>query len=245
MKLIKRYYKYIIIAFCILLYLILRLAVGKSFLLYIIIPLLGFLLYYVITFYNDYKQKELESSDEFISKNVDEENESKLSEIQEKLGDMEEENPGFADVIDSFLRKVDSFAEKGEALKDLISMNDDAAKKFLQARRQAVTNNVILNAKKLIKALIAYKAMSKRNRPSSIDEVDAVKEVFTDMDNMATAYDQLLDEVSKMGDDFNPEDPGLKEAVQNLQEMRVSLHVKDDEPEELHLFVNNSSSSSG
>ena len=245
MKLLKQFYNYIVIAFCILLYIILRLAFGSSVIFYIIVPLIGFLLHFGITFYFDMKQKEMEASYEYISKNVDEKNESELNNIENKLRKLSDDNPIFVEVINQFLRKVDSFAQKEEALNALISMNDDRSKRFLQERSQATTSFIIANAKKLIKALIAYNAMSKRNRPSSVDEIPAVKEVMASLDDLTTNYDQLLEEVSKMGDDFNPEDPGLRDVVENLKEIRTSSNVEEDEPEEIHLFVNNSSSSSG
>ena len=40
-------------------------------------------------------------------------------------------------------------------------------------------------------------------------------------------------------DGFNPEDPGIKDVVENLQEIRNTTHVDDDveEDNEIHLFV--------
>ena len=244
MKLFKRFYNYFIVLFCMILFIVLRVAFGKSIFFYILTALLGVALHYGITFYFDYKQKELESSYEYQSKNMSEKNESELSQIVEKLQEMGDDNSGFRSIILEFLGKVNSFVQKEKALNELIQMNDDKAKRFLQERSQATNSFIIANAKKLIKAMIAYDAQSKKNRPARIEDVEIVQDVLRSMDSLTTNYDQLLDEVAKMGDDFNPEDPGLRDVVENLQEIRKASNVDDgnNEPEEIHLFVNGASS---
>ncbi|MBR6253517.1 MAG: hypothetical protein IKR04_06760 [Clostridia bacterium] len=243
MKLFKRLYDYLIILFCLILYVLLRLIFGSSIVFYIIVPLIGIILHYVISYCIYFKEKEIEASYEYQSKTISEKNESELSQAIEKLEDMSDDNSDFRNVINDFLHKVESFAQKEKALNELIKMNDDKAKRFLQERSQATTSFIIANAKKLIKALIAYDAKSKGNRPSKVEDVAIVREVLKSMDSLTTNYDQLLEEVSKMGDDFNPEDPGLKDVVENLQEIRTTSNIdtEDDEPEEIHLFVNRAS----
>ncbi|MBR3281563.1 MAG: hypothetical protein IKI57_07020 [Clostridia bacterium] len=244
MKLFKQFYKYFIILFSLILFIVLRIAFGSNIFIYILTALIGVALYYGISFYFDYKQKELESSYEYQSKNMSEKNESELSQIVEKLQEMGENKSGFRNVILEFLSKVDSFVQKEKALNELIQMNDDKAKRFLQERSQATNSFIIANAKKLIKAMIAYDAQSKKNRPARIEDVEIVQDVLKSMDSLTTNYDQLLEEVAKMGDDFNPEDPGLRDVVENLQEIRKTSNVddSDNEPEEIHLFVNGASS---
>ena len=243
MKLFKRYYNYLIVLFCLILFVILRIAIGKSFFLYILIALLGVGLHYGITFYFDYKQKEYEASYEYQSKNTSEKNETELSQIIEKLKQMGGENADFRNVIVEFLNKVNAFFLLEKALNELIQMNDDKSKRFLQERSQATNSFIIANAKKLIKAMIAYDAQSKKNRPSRIEDVEIIQDVLKSIDSLTTNYDQLLDEVAKMGDDFNPEDPGLRDVVENLQEIRKTSNIddSDNEPETIHLFVNNAS----
>ena len=238
MKILKKYYNLMIIGICLILYVIFRISFGSNLLLYIVTPLLGVGAHVGVTRYFDYEQEKLESSYEFQSRNLSERNETELSQIVEKLYDMRH-NSEFNGVITQFLDKLDSFHQKEEALNELIQMNDDKSKRFLQERSQATTSFVIASAKKLIKALIAYGAMSKRNRPESAEKVTAVKDVLASMDSLAHNYDQLLEEVSKMGDDFNPEDPGLRDVVENLQEIRASSAVDDDDDDDddIHLFV--------
>ena len=56
----------------------------------------------------------------------------------------------------------------------------------------------------------------------------------------------LLEEVKRMGDDFNPEDPGLLDAIENLQQLRTSrdeaVDDEDDEDVGIHLTLNPSDS---
>ena len=92
---------------------------------------------------------------------------------------------------------------------------------------------IISNAKKLIKTLIAYSAQSSTNRPKRVEDVKAVKDVIKSLDDLAINYDKLLDEVVRLGDDFNPEDPGLKDVVENLQELRSSTNAEEDDVDEV------------
>ena len=171
-----------------------------------------------------------------------ESNESELSKYINQLNEIEHDHPDYSNVIERFLESIDSFSEKEDALNRLIKMNGDSAKRFLQERSSATQSFIIANAKKLIKALIAYSAQSKANRPANIEDLKSVQNVIKSIEGLTVNYDQLLEEVARMGDDFDPEDPGLKDVVENLQELRVSTHVDDEvdsqeDSDKLNLFV--------
>ena len=163
---------------------------------------------------------------------LNESNEQELSTCIEQLRDLADEHSIFKDVVNIFLIRVDSFYEKRGALQKLIQMNDNDARKFLEERILATQNFIIANGKKLAKTLIAYSAQSKNNRAARIEDVKAVKDVLKSMEGLTVNYDQLLEEVSRMGDDFNPEDPGLRDVVENLQEIRIATHVDEDSSDE-------------
>ena len=48
--------------------------------------------------------------------------------------------------------------------------------------------------------------------------------------------ESVLDEVAKMGDDFDIEDAGLQSVIENLQSLRIGS-VEDDEDDQIHLYV--------
>ena len=56
-----------------------------------------------------------------------------------------------------------------------------------------------------------------------------MKAVFTDLNNLTVSYDQLLEEVARMGSDFNPEDPRLCDVVDNLRSLRSTSADDDDD----------------
>lgn len=156
-----------------------------------------------------------------------------------ELRSLKKENPDFASVINLFMKQIDSFSTKREALEDLIRLNDDKAKAFLTDRNNDVHRFLVKNLKKFVKRLIAYNAKSKQNRSSSIEEENGVREIISQNNELINLYDQLLDEVARMGDDFDIQDPGLQSVIENLQSLRSSEEDESDEAEEeeIKLFV--------
>ena len=242
----KKFYNYIVVLASLIIFICLRLILGSNIFLYILTILLGVGLHFGISYFFDAKQKAYEASAEYLSKQRAKENEENLSYVIDKLREMINENTTFEDVIYDFIHRVNEFSQKKEtALNALIEMNNDDSKKFLQERSQATMSFIIANAKKLSKALIVYNAQSKKNRPSNVKDVVAVQEVFQSMDTLMSDFDKLLEEVSMRDYDFNPEDPGLKDAVENLQETRTASQIEEEDEEEeeipsINLHVNGS-----
>ena len=242
LKRFNKVYDIFIILVSLLIFFILRLLVGGNLLLYIFIPILGILAHNGISYYFAAQQAKIESSYEYQMRLRNETNENELSKYINQLNEIEHDHPDYSNVIERFLESIDSFSEKEDALNRLIKMNGDSAKRFLQERSSATQSFIIANAKKLIKALIAYSAQSKANRPANIEDLKSVQNVIKSIEGLTVNYDQLLEEVARMGDDFDPEDPGLKDVVENLQELRVSTHVDDEvdsqeDSDKLNLFV--------
>ena len=242
MKAFKKMYDLFIVLFCLIAFFILRIVIGSSFLLFVLVPLFGIAAHLGISYFFDAQEAKIRSSYEYQMRLRNESNESELSKYIEQLREIREEHAEYSVEINHFLNCVQSFSAKEAALNRLIKMNGDSAKRFLQERSSATQSFIIANAKKLIKTLIAYSAQDKENRPKRIDELKSVQNVLKSFDGLTIYYDKMLEEVARMGDDFNPEDPGLKDVVENLQELRISTHVDDEmdsqeDTEEIRLYV--------
>ena len=161
---------------------------------------------------------------------------SKFSDYMSRLKSLKKTNPEYTDVINRFIVQIESFFKKEEALMSLIALNNGKAQEFLVAKNNDVQLFLIKNLKKLIKRLIAYSAKTTRNRTNSIEEDAGISEILNTNAEMIDLYDQLLDEVAKMGDDFNMEDPALQSVIENLQILRAG--TEDDTDEEIQLYIN-------
>ena len=164
-------------------------------------------------------------------------NEMHYDEYMDKLKKFKNKRPEYDDVISEFIQRSKSFSKKEEALQELIALNGDKAKKFLTERSDAARAFMYANLKKLVMSIIAYDATSKRNRTESIEEDDGVKEVLQNINEITDLYDRLLSEVTKMDHDINLEDPGLRDVIENLQELRLGMNNFRSEDDEIHLFV--------
>lgn len=163
---------------------------------------------------------------------------SKIELYMEELKRIEKENPAFENVIYTFINQVNSLLSKEKALFNLIDLNDGKAKKYLADKNKDVRLFIIKNLKKFVKILIAYNAKSARNRSTSIIEEKGVKELLSQNAEMINLYDQLLDEVARMGNDFDSQDPGLQCVIDNLQRLRnEDEEDPDEEDDEIKLFV--------
>lgn len=147
-------------------------------------------------------------------------------------------NPEFAEVINHFMYQMNSFSRKETALEKLINLNDDKSKAFLMARNNDVQRFLIKNLKKFVKRLIVYNAKTKKNRSGSIEDDTGVIEIFDKNGELIDLYDKLLDEVSRMGEEFDLQDPGLQSVIENLQSLRGSNDTEQEDEEEISLFVN-------
>ncbi len=219
MKKIKNFRNLIIVVASILLFVILRLIFGGNIFIYLAGVLCGFGAYSAFSYVEDKKQQQIESSYEY-----------QIEKLIEQLESLAGEHYIFEDVVSDFRYRVNSFADKDSSLIQLIRVNDNNKKTYLQNCINVTHGYIISNAKKLIKTLIAYSAQT--SRPKRVEDVKAVKDVFKSLDDLAINYDKLLDEVVRLGDDFNPEDPGLKDVVENLQELRSSSNADEANEDE-------------
>lgn len=137
-----------------------------------------------------------------------------------KLKAIRKSTPEFASIIDTFVHQINSFTTKEEALMSLIELNDGKSQEFLMARNNDVQVFLIKNLKKFVKRLIAYNAKTKKNRSDNIEEEIGVQEIVNQNNELIDLYDKLLDEVARMGDDFDIHDPGLQSVIENLQILR-------------------------
>ena len=167
---------------------------------------------------------------------------SQFDTYMSQLKGIKKTNPEYARVIDYFIYQIDSFFKKEEALMRLISLNNGKAQEFLISRNNDVQIFLMKNLKKLVKRLIAHSAKTAKNRSGSIDEDSGITEILDNNTELIDRYDQLLDEVARMGDDFNIEDPGLQSVIESLQALRVGAEDETDD-EEIELFVTPSQSS--
>ncbi|MBO5179020.1 MAG: hypothetical protein J6B87_01560 [Clostridia bacterium] len=167
---------------------------------------------------------------------------SQFDTYMSQLKGIKKSNPEYARVIDYFVFQIDSFFKKEEALMRLISLNNGKAQEFLVSRNNDVQNFLMKNLKKLVKRLIAHSAKTAKNRSGSIDEDSGITEILDNNTELIDRYDQLLDEVARMGDDFNIEDPGLQSVIESLQALRVGAEDETDD-DEIELFVTPSQSS--
>lgn len=165
--------------------------------------------------------------------------ESQFDTYMAQLKSIKKSNPAYAYVIDSFVGQIEAFFKKEEALMRLISLNNGKAQEFLISRNNDVQIFLMKNLKKLVKRLIAHSAKTAKNRSDDIGEDTGIAEILNNNSELIDRYDQLLDEVAKMGDDFNIEDPGLQSVIESLQALRVGAEDESDD-EEIELFVNTS-----
>lgn len=162
----------------------------------------------------------------------------KLTTYRKEIERIARENPTFKSVVQTFITQIDSLLEKEEALFNLIDLNDGKAKNYLADKNNDVQIFIVKNLKKFIKILIVYNAKTDRNRSLRIEEEKSVQEIFSQNREMIDLYDQLLDEVARMGNDFDSQDPGLKYVIDNLQRLRNDNEKDlDEEEDEIKLFV--------
>ena len=165
-------------------------------------------------------------------------NEARFDTYMAELKKIKNANPEFAEVINHFMYQINSFSRKETALEKLINLNDDKSKAFLMARNNDVQRFLIKNLKKFVKRLIVYNAKTRKNRSGRIEEDVSIIEIFNQNDELVDLYDKLLDEVSRMGDDFDIQDPGLQSVIENLQSLRGGNEAdSEDDEEEISLFV--------
>ncbi len=146
-----------------------------------------------------------------------------------QLKNIKKNNPDFAHVINTFVAQIDAFVKKEEALMNLIELNNGKAKEFLVSRNNDVQLFLVKNLKKLVKRLIAYSAKTRKNRSESIENEKGVAEILSNNSELIDLYDKLLDEVARMGDDFDLDDPGLQSVIESLQDLRVETEDDSDE----------------
>lgn len=173
-----------------------------------------------------------------IIQNEDDKFETYMASLEE----IQKTNPNFKAIIGKFVYQIKSFSTKEEALMSLIDLNNGKSENFLMGRNADVQQFLIKNLKKFVKRLIVYNAKNERNRNGSVENDEIINEIFLENRKLIDLYDQLLDEVSRMGDDFNISDPGLQNVIENLQTLR---NANEDEPskndDEIHLFVSTGS----
>lgn len=161
-----------------------------------------------------------------------------------KLKTIRKSTPEFSKIIDTFMHQMNSFTTKEEALMSLIELNDGKSQEFLMARNNDVQVFLIKNLKKFVKRLIAYNAKTKKNRSENIEEETGVQEILAQNNELIDLYDKLLDEVARMGDDFDIHDPGLQSVIENLQILRNGEEDEVEQPIEdfgVKLTLNGSS----
>lgn len=162
---------------------------------------------------------------------------SRFDTYMHELEKMKKGNPEFANVINHFKHQINSFSRKEDALLKLIELNDDNSKTFLMDRNKDVQIFLIKNLKKFVKCLIVYNAKTKKNRSGSIENDTGISEIFDKNDELIDLYDKLLEEVARMGDDFDLQDPGLQSVIANLQSIRGANEDDSEDEEEISLFV--------
>ena len=235
-----------LILLSLLLYVILRVSFGRSLLYIIVVPALALAIHTFAMSYFDKKFAKIKASEEYEIQRRFKNSEDNLSTYMTQLQKLSDDNPEFHDVVVLFMRSFYSLSAKQKVLNTLVEMNDDKAKRFLDERNKATQDFILANAKKLLKSLIVYNAQAERNRPKTIAEVNSVREVLESTKDLVDKFDLLLEEVKRMGDDFNPEDPGLLDAIENLQQLRTSrdeaVDDEDDEDVGIHLTLNPSDS---
>ena len=168
--------------------------------------------------------------------------ESQFDTYMTQLKNIKKTHPEYTGVVNSFVSQIEAFFKKEEALMRLISLNNGKAQEFLVSRNNDVQIFLLKNLKKLVKRLIAHSAKTEKNRSGNIDEENGIGEILSNNSELIDRYDQLLDEVSKMGDDFNIEDPGLQSVIESLQALRAGSE-DDADDEEIELFVTTSNKS--
>lgn len=145
-----------------------------------------------------------------------------------QLNTIRKNNPDFAYVINTFISQIEDFVIKERALFNLIEINDGKAKEFLISKNNDVQLFLVRNLKKLVKQLIAYSAKTKKNRSESIEKEKGIAEILSNNSELIDLYDKLLDEVARMGDDFNLDDPGLQSVIESLQDLRTVTEDSED-----------------
>ena len=115
-KLFVKFYDLFIVLFCLLVFSILRITVGSSFILYVLIPILGIGAHFGITYFFDVQQARLEASPEYRLLQKQKEDESQLSSCIETLRKLERENDSYYSLIERFLSSVRAFDEKDRLL---------------------------------------------------------------------------------------------------------------------------------
>ncbi len=163
--------------------------------------------------------------------------ETELGKYMLKLRTLRKNDAHIIVIVDTFSAQLESFNMKSEALMSLIDINNGKAKEFLITRNNDVQAYFLKNLKKLLKHIIAYNAKTAGNRARNAEEEPVIKEIIQNNNDLLNLYDKLLDEVSRMGDDFNIQDPGLQSVIESLQELRVGTDESDDDSEEIQLHI--------
>lgn len=217
--------------FCILAFILMRLLnVASSITSIAVCGVFGFVLH-CITYYTEWHSKSLADNALAIQFNsILKSNDEQIDEYLEKLQELSNKKSEFKDVITKFIDKMSAFSRKESALKELIYLNGDKYKDFLNQQNESAQTFLAANLKKLVKSLIAYDAKSYKNRAEDISNEESVQQVLTSVNELIDRYDDLLEEVKRVGDDFNPEAPGIKYAIENLQQLRVGTEdeLSDD-----------------
>ncbi len=191
--------------------------------------------YFAYTNITDEKTEEEDRINSIISKEL-----AEIEACNVRLREIEKAHPEYSHAIRKIKAQFKSFFEKEKALTMLIKLNNGASETFLMSKNSDVRRSLLKNMKKFIKRLIAYSVKSDRDYSNGNVEEDAdVSVILENNSKMITIYDELLDEVARMGDDFNLEDPGLQNVIENLQLLRVGAEdeIDDDEDDEIQLFV--------
>ena len=201
----------------------------------ILVPFMSGAMMYLVSVYLENKNDKKNAMEQ-MNKVLQNDEETGLDTYMRQLEEVCSKNVVvFTPAVDRFASQVSAFYQKENALRRLVDLNNGKAREFLLGKNDDVKSFLVGNLKRFVKRVIVYDAKTKKNLSNAIEE-SGINGILEKNDEIIECYDKLLEEVSRMGDDFNLEDPGLQNVVSSLQSMRASS--EDDENDEIELHLN-------
>lgn len=125
--------------------------------------------------------------------------------------------------VDKAYDQIDIFSKKVSALQTIVGLNGDGFSTTLTNNSLDVADTLVENYRRICKRVIAYQTTHNK---SVLKEIESILQTNKDL---LLLYNRLIEEVSRMGDEFNEQDEGLQTLISNLQALRNNNESEDDE----------------
>ena len=124
--------------------------------------------------------------------------------------------------VEAANKQIAVFRRKEAALNTIIGLNEDGCSTTLTNNSLDVYDTIVENYRRMSKRMLAYETTHNEEIQEEVAKILATNEELLEL------YNRLIEEVSRMGDDFNEQDEELQSLITNLQTLRKNNEAEAD-----------------